>query len=266
MAAVSSGTYDIVDSDEVAEEMRRIESAIHQRHVMRSQEHVSSSSSQKLQRLDDGSSMDPVKTTFLAFIGRLLEAKGSKETMDILADTLKSVRLVQAITGTGAAASFFHANTYSDTRGEGFGVLTALSCVLALVALIVTSTLTWTIAFVEPEDTTAVRGFMRRFWSAIFSLLAATVLSMLLFVSSIVVVCFQAYSAPSAIAVCVVACMGLLATLIYPAMNTGKAQDVLPSLVLEPSDQSSYERLSIEEKEGLSREVSLLAAHPLRHC
>merc|ERR1719331_3794198 len=105
----------------------------------------------------------------LEAIFRVLESRGPKESMNLLRDVMESMKLVQAITGTGAAASFVHANVYADTRGEAFGVLTGLSTLLAFLSLIVTVTVYVSIGLLEHDDMDAVEGYLTKYWLTIAS-------------------------------------------------------------------------------------------------
>merc|ERR1719201_2402158 len=111
--------------------------------------------------------------------------------MNLLRDLLESMKLVQAITGIGAAGAFVHANTYDDTKGEAIGVCTALSTVLALFSLIVTIIMYVSLALLDHEELCAVEGYLRRYWCSLLAILIATVLSMLLLLASVVFICFQ---------------------------------------------------------------------------
>lgn len=151
----------------------------------------------------------------LQTIFRVLEARGPKESMNLLRDVLESMKLVQAITGTGAAASFVHANTYADSRGEAFGVLTALSTILAFLSLIVTVIIYVSLGFLEHEDMMAVEGYLVRYWSTIACLIAGSICSMVLLVSAVVVDAFRAYSKEAAIGLLATTLLGFVLIVVF---------------------------------------------------
>jgi len=156
----------------------------------------------------------------LQLIFRILEARGPKDSLNLLRDILESMKLVQAITGTGAAASFVHANSYSDTRGEAFGILTALSTILAFLALIVTVIVYVSIGLLEHEDMVAVEGYLVRYWSTLAAIVVSSVLSMILLVSAVVVDSFRTYSKLSAICLLSVTCGCFLFTVVFWVSST----------------------------------------------
>jgi hypothetical protein len=128
---------------------------------------------------------------------------------------MESMKLVQAITGTGAAASFVHANAYSDTRGEAFGVLTALSTTLALMALIATVIIYVSLGLLEHDDMVAVEGYLVRYWLTIVATIASSLLSMVLLVSAVVVDAFRTYSRVSAISLMLTTAVGMIGIVVF---------------------------------------------------
>lgn len=146
---------------------------------------------------------------------RVLESRGPKESTNLLRDIMESMKLVQAITGTGAAASFVHANSYSDTRGEAFGFLTALSTVLSLMSLIVTVTIYVSLGLLEHEDMNAVEGYLVRYWVSISCTIVGSIASMMLLVTAVVLDAFHTYSTASAIGLLVTTVVGLLGTAVF---------------------------------------------------
>lgn len=151
----------------------------------------------------------------LQTIFRVLEARGPKEALNLLRDVLESMKLVQAITGTGAAASFVHANTYADSRGEAFGVLTALSTILAFLSLIVTVIIYVSLGLLEHEDMAAVEGYLVRYWTTIACLITGSICSMVLLVSAVVVDAFRAYSKTAAIGLLATTLLGFLMIVVF---------------------------------------------------
>merc|ERR1719235_2508243 len=111
---------------------------------------------------------------------------------------MESMKLVQAITGSGAAASFVHANTYADTRGEIFGVLTGLSTLLALLSLIVTVTIYVSIGLLEHDDMEAVEGYLSNYWLTLAGVIGGTLMSMVCLVAAVIVDAFNTYRTSSA--------------------------------------------------------------------
>jgi len=148
----------------------------------------------------------------LQTIFRVLEARGPKEALNLLRDVLESMKLVQAITGTGAAASFVHANTYADSRGEAFGVLTSLSIIVAFLLLIVTVIIYFSLGLSEHEDMAGEERYLVRYWTAIACLFTA---SMVLLVSAVVVDAFRAYSKTAAIGLLATTLLGFLMIVVF---------------------------------------------------
>jgi len=157
---------------------------------------------------------------FLEAILRVLESRGPKESMNMLRDIMESMKLVQAITGTGAAASFVHANAYSDTRGEAFGVLTALSTILALMALIVTVIIYVSLGLLEHDDMRAVEGYLVRYWVTISGTIVSSVLSMILLVVAVVLDALNTYSRASGLFLVSTASLGLIGAMVF-TVNSG---------------------------------------------
>lgn len=180
-------------------------------------------------RNDDNSNYSPLHNNreglhegpaALQLIFRILEARGPKDSMNLLRDVLESMKLVQAITGTGAAASFVHANSYTDTRGEAFGVLTALSTILAFLALIVTVIMYVSLGLLEHEDMLAVEGYLVRYWSTLACIIISSVLSMILLVAAVVVDSFRTYSMTSSICLLVTTVVCLMLTVVFWVSST----------------------------------------------
>merc|ERR1719456_2227010 len=151
----------------------------------------------------------------LQAIFRVLESRGPRESMNMLRDIMESMKLVQAITGTGAAASFVHANAYSDTRGEAFGIVTALSTILALMALIVTVIIYVSLGLLEHDDMVAVEGYLVRYYFTISYTIISSVLSMILLVAAVVLDAFRTYSQASGLALMATALLGLIGIVIF---------------------------------------------------
>lgn len=154
-------------------------------------------------------------TPILRALFRVLESRGPRESMNMLRDIMESMKLVQAITGTGAAASFVHANAYSDTRGEAFGVLTALSTILSLMALIVTVIIYISIGLLEHDDMVAVEGYLVRYWITIVATIVSSIISMMLLVSAVVVDAFRTYSSVSAWSLFTTSAIGFIGTIVF---------------------------------------------------
>lgn len=140
---------------------------------------------------------------------KVLDTRGPADSMNLLRDILETMKLVQAITGTGAAASFVHANTYADSRGEAFGVLTGFSTVLAFLSLIVTVIIYVSLGLLEHEDMVAVEGYLLRYWRTLACLVLGSITSMLLMSAAIVVDAFRAYSKQSASILLLTSLVGL---------------------------------------------------------
>lgn len=183
----------------------------------------------------------------LQTIFRVLEARGPKEALNLLRDVLESMKLVQAITGTGAAASFVHANTYADSRGEAFGVLTALSTILAFLSLIVTVIIYVSLGLLEHEDMAAVEGYLVRYWTTIACLITGSICSMVLLVSAVVVDAFRAYSKTAAIGLLATTLLGFLMIVVFWVSSmryiftsgTGLKFDAAVTTPLEESEYGS---------------------------
>jgi len=151
----------------------------------------------------------------LQAIFRVLESRGPKESMNLLRDVMESMKLVQAITGTGAAASFVHANTYADTRGEAFGILTGLSTLLSMLSLIVTVTVYVSIGLLEHDDMEAVEGYLSNYWHTIGGTIGGSLLSMMLLVSAVIVDAFRAYSKAAAISLLATCVIGVICIVVF---------------------------------------------------
>lgn len=204
----------------------------------------------------------------LQAIFRVLESRGPKESMNMLRDIMESMKLVQAITGTGAAASFVHANAYSDTRGEAFGVLTALSTILALMALILTVIIYVSLGLLEHDDMKAVEGYLVRYWITISSVIISSVMSMVLLVAAVVLDAFCTYSKYSGIFLLSVASTGLIGTSIF-MVNSGsyvinegtgvprrEESDEDVSVSEGPNSSELAETSSLEEEEDSLKQTS----------
>jgi len=198
---------------------------------------------------------------------RVLEARGPKDSLSLLRDVLESMKLVQAITGTGAAASFVHANAYSDTREESFGVLTALSCILAFLALIVTVVVYVSVGLLEHEDMMAVEGYLLRYWMVMVCIIAGSLLAMMLLVAAVVVDTFYSYSRVSAICLMVSIFVGFISTVVFWISSTrylfssGVGHIAVPISSASETDDES-ESISLSNGDELptlgSHEVGLL--------
>ena len=68
----------------------------------------------------------------------LLLRKGSEQ----LLRAVEAMKLVQALIGSAGFGGFVHAQTYADTKGDMFGVLTASSTTLSFAALLLTTMMT----------------------------------------------------------------------------------------------------------------------------
>lgn len=191
----------------------------------------------------------------LQAIFRVLESRGPKESTNLLRDIMESMKLVQAITGTGAAASFVHANSYSDTHGEAFGFLTALSTVLSLMSLVVTVTIYVSLGLLEHEDMRAVEGYLVRYWVSISCTIVGSVASMLLLVAAVVVDAFHTYSRASAVGLLGTTLVGLLGTSIF-AINS-------VSYVFTAGVDSSADRSESESRVSESKSATVCGGQPV---
>lgn len=192
----------------------------------------------------------------LQLIFRILEARGPKDSMNLLRDVLESMKLVQAITGTGAAASFVHANSYSDTRGEAFGVLTALSTILAFIALIVTVIMYVSLGLLEHEDMVAVEGYLVRYWSALAAIITSSLVSMILLVAAVVVDAFHTYSRTSAICLLLTTCLCLFFTIVFWISSTKYVFTSGAVVRDEEGDSEPESKLNDENANGSIRDVA----------
>merc|ERR1711924_300717 len=103
------------------------------------------------------------------------------------------MKLTQVLTGTGAAAAFLHAQTYGDSKGEAFGLITALSANLSLLCLTATIMIYCDLHLLEHDDMEAVEGYLLHYSSVLIIVIVVSVCSMMLLMVAILTVCYQAY-------------------------------------------------------------------------
>lgn len=205
----------------------------------------------------------------LQTIFRLLEARGPKESMNLLRDVLESMKLVQAITGTGAAASFVHANAYDDSRGEAFGVLTALSTILAFLSLVVTVIIYVSLGFLEHDDLRAVEGYLLRYWGAIACIIFGSVLSMILLVAAVVVDAFRAYSRQSAVCLLATTLIGLVCIVVFWISSSRYIFDTstadVPAVACEEPEFGSEADLILNGEGEMTETSSLMTEQSMQN-
>lgn len=156
----------------------------------------------------------------LQMVFRILEARGPRGTMALLQDVLESMKLVQAITGTGAAGAFVHANSYADTRGETFGVLTALSTILAFLSLILTVIVYVSLGLLNHEHMESVEGYLVHYWTTLAAIIGGSVASLILLVVAVVVDSFHTYSMTTSISLLVSTCLSLAFATVFWISST----------------------------------------------
>mmetsp|Transcript_35484 Transcript_35484/g.80045 ORF Transcript_35484/g.80045 Transcript_35484/m.80045 type:complete len:182 (-) Transcript_35484:126-671(-) len=167
-----------------------------------------------------------------------LRKLGPERSIEIIKKILEQLKLVQAIVGTGAAASFFHANAYTDTTNPWFACMTSLSTIMAFAALGMSTFTEIDLVFLESTSHEIAATYLNKFSCFIPLVLFLTVSSMMLLQLSVLMVIAQTY--PSWVARTVVGCGASLVSVIF-CIRVATMRFIMASDPLRGCDENDSE-------------------------
>ena len=105
--------------------------------------------------------MNPWKFNRLFLL--LHKQRGSEATLTAISNMYDALKLVSCLIAGAGFAIFFHANTYADTKGAAFGVLSALSCVVACFSLMLSVMHSSQMNFLDPRRENEVEDWLKSY-------------------------------------------------------------------------------------------------------